>query len=172
VLLAAWCSLRQGELVELRRRDVNLAAGTVHVERAVVRVKGTQQVGPPKSRAGVRTVNIPPHLMPLVTDHLARFAQHGPDGLLFPSTSGKQPQSSSIYKWFTKAREDIGRPDIRLHDLRHSGATMSAQSGATMADLMSRLGHSSPRAAMLYQHAAEDRDKMLAARLSAMAEVG
>ena len=52
VLLAAWCQLRQGELVELRRQGRQPDAGTVRVERAVVRVKGTQQVGPPKSHAG------------------------------------------------------------------------------------------------------------------------
>ena len=50
--------------------------------------------------------------------------------------------------------------------------TMPAQSGATMAELMGRVGHSSPRAPLLYQHAAEDRDKTLASRLSALAEVG
>ena len=55
---------------------------------------------------------------------------------------------------------------MRFHDLRHTGATLFAGTGATLADLMGRLGHTTPGAAMVYQHAAEERDKMLSARLS------
>jgi hypothetical protein len=62
-----------------------------------------------------------------------------------------------------------GRPDLRLHDLRHTGATLAAVSGATLAELMARLGHSTPGAAMRYQHAAADRDKVIAAALSKLA---
>jgi integrase len=167
VHLAAWCQLRQGELAELRRRDLDLDAGTLRVERAVSRVGGRQVVGTPKSAAGRRTVAIPPALLPLVADHLDRFAQPGPDGLLFPSDHGRQLQPSSIYGWFYPARDAAGRPDLRLHDLRHSGAVMLAQEGATMAELMARLGHSTPAAAMIYQHAASGRDAELARRLSA-----
>jgi integrase len=54
--------------------------------------------------------------------------------------------------------------------LRHTGATMAAQKGATLAELMNRLGHSTPQAAMKYQHAADGRDKAIAAALSQMAQ--
>jgi integrase len=167
VHLAAWCQLRQGELVELRRRDVDTGAGTLRVERAVTRVGGRQVVGSPKSAAGTRTVTIPPVLMPLVLDHLERWAQPGPDGLLFPSQHGRQMQPSTVYSWWYPAREAAKRPDLRLHDLRHTGAVMWAQEGATLAELMARLGHSTAAAAMRYQHAASGRDAELAARVSA-----
>jgi integrase len=52
-----------------------------------------------------------------------------------------------------------------LHDLRHAGLTLAAQSGATLAEVMRRAGHSSSRAAMIYQHAAERRDAEVAKRL-------
>ena len=167
VHLAAWCQLRQGELAELRRRDIDLDGGTLRVERAVTRVNGSQVVDSPKSAAGTRTVAIPPTLLPVIADHLERFAQPGPDGLLFPSDHGRQLQPSSIYGWWYPARDAAGRPDLRLHDLRHTGAVMLAQEGATLAELMGRLGHSTPQAAMIYQHAASGRDAELAARLSA-----
>jgi integrase len=48
---------------------------------------------------------------------------------------------------------------LHLHDLRHTGSTWSAQSGATLKELMARIGHSSARAAMIYQHATRDRDQ-------------
>ena len=56
------------------------------------------------------------------------------------------------------AREAAGRPDSRFHDLRHTGAVLAAQTGATLAELMGRLGHSTPQAALRYQHAAQGRD--------------
>ena len=65
---------------------------------------------------------------------------------------------------------DIGRPDLHLHDLRHSGLTWVAASGASLAELMRRGGHSTPSAAMVYQHATEDRDKALAAALGDLAK--
>jgi len=59
----------------------------------------------------------------------------------------------------------------RWHDLRHSGAVLAAATGASLAELMARLGHSTPQAAMRYQHAAQGRDRELAALLSKLAEV-
>jgi integrase len=61
------------------------------------------------------------------------------------------------------------RDDLRWHDLRHSGAVLAA-SGATLAELMARLGHSTPQAAMRYQHAARGRDRKIAKLLSKLAE--
>ena len=74
-----------------------------------------------------------------------------------------------FYVWWRPAREAAGRPDLRVHDLRHTGATYAAQNGATLAELMHRLGHSTPQTAMRYQHAVAQREKALAAKLSEMA---
>lgn len=75
---------------------------------------------------------------------------------------------STLYRVFSPSRDAAGRPDLRFHNLRHTGAVLAAQSGATLAELMGRLGHSTPGAALRYQHAAEGRDMELARRLSAM----
>ncbi|CAN5628535.1 site-specific integrase [soil metagenome] len=168
VLLAAWCALRFGELAELRRGDVNVADGFVSITRGVSRVSGGHDVGGPKSVAGIRDVAIPPHILPAVTAHL-RSVGAGKDALLFPAKSGKHLQPSTFYRHYYKARTAAGRDTLRFHDLRHTGATMAAQTGATLAELMGRLGHSTPQAAMTYQHAAEGRDKMIAAALSELA---
>jgi integrase len=72
-------------------------------------------------------------------------------------------------RWFYKARDKAKRPDLRFHDLRHSGAVLAASTGATLAELMGRLGHSTPQAAMRYQHAAQGRDREIAALLSKLA---
>jgi integrase len=170
VLIAAWCGLRQGELVELRRGDIDLTKSVIRVRRAVVRIPGEPPlVGGPKSHAGTRTVAIPPHLLPEIERHLQDHVPPAPQSLLFVGRdSGEQLASSTLYRWFYPAREAAGRPDLRWHDLRHTGATMAAATGATLADLMNRLGHSTVGAALRYQHAAEDRDTEIARRLSEM----
>ena len=72
---------------ELRRKDLDLASMSVRVERAVVWRKGEATVGTPKSRAGVRTIALPPNLRPALKRHLAEHAMPGPDGLLFPNAT-------------------------------------------------------------------------------------
>ena len=170
-LLAAWCAMRFGELAELRRGDIDLRTSRVKIRRGVVRVDGKFIVGPPKSDAGSRDVAIPPHLVPLVKDHLKKFTAPGRDALLFPASADENLHMapSTLYKVYYPARKAAGREDLRWHDLRHTGAVLAAQTGATLAELMGRLGHSTPGAAMRYQHAAADRDAEIARRLSDLA---
>jgi integrase len=168
-LLACWCGLRFGELAELRRADIDVKNGIVHVRRGVVRISGGRKVKGPKSEAGKRDVAIPPHLMPAVKDHLAGHVTASRDALLFPATHGGHLAPATLYRVYYPARDAAGRPDLRFHDLRHTGATLAAAAGASLAELMARLGHSTAGAAMRYQHAAADRDKVIAAALSELA---
>ncbi len=173
-LLAAWCAMRFGEVAELQRRDVDLERGRISITRAMVRVDGADVVGTPKSAAGVRVVAIPPHLIPIVAQHLAEHVRPGRQALLFP-LSPEEPTLHMVHsryyqRWHVPAREAAGRPDLTFHDLRHTGATMAARTGATLAELMARLGHSTPGAALRYQHSAAGRDDQIAAALSRMAE--
>jgi integrase len=174
VLLCAWCGLRFGEVAELRRGDVDLTRGLLRVRRALVRVDGADTVGPPKSDAGARDVAIPPHLLPVLSDHLAEHVGRGRAALLFPHHPGtdKHWTHGMFYKLWMPARAAAGRPDLRLHDLRHTAAVLAAQTGATLAELMARLGHSTSVAAMRYQTAAQGRDAQIAAALSRMAGHG
>lgn len=180
VALGAWCALRFGEITALTRADIDVTNGVVKVRRGVVHPGGPAHVGKTKTRAGVRDVSIPPHVMPLVLDHLNTYVT-GRDGLLFPNTLGGYLQSTNFYgikpyvdksgkarpgSGYNRARYAIGRPDLNFHALRHTGATMAAQNGATVKELMARLGHSSEKVAMHYQHASAERDRALAKRMS------
>ena len=112
-----------------------------------------------------------PTCCPLVKDHLS--AHTGRAGT--PCCS--RPQRRTTCTWrrprSTRSTTRPGRPpaaqDLRWHDLRHTGAVLAAQTGATLAELMGRLGHTTPGAAMRYQHAAADRDTEIARRLSELA---
>ena len=167
--LAAWCALRFGEVAELRRGDIDLKNGVVRVTRAVQWVDGMKIVAAPKADS-VLVVAFPPHLGEAIRDHLKNHAQWGKDGLLFPTTHGEQYRAPTFHQaYFRKAREAAERPDLRFHDLRHTGATLAAASGATLAELMQRLGHTTVSAALAYQHAAQGSDKRIAAQLSTIA---
>lgn len=166
VLLAAWCALRYGELAALRRKDVEPDGSVIRVRRGIVHTRAGTIEGTPKSDAGIRDVAVPPHLAPVLVDHVTKHAQPGREGLLFPSRTGQALPTVTLYKYWYPARAAAGRDDLRFHDLRHTGAVLAAATGATLAELMARLGHSTPGAAMRYQHAAAGRDAAIAAKLS------
>lgn len=167
VWMAAATALRTAELAGLRRRDVDLERGRVTVARAYVEpARRGAYFGPPKSDAGVRIVVMPAFLVPLLAEHIERFSQPGSDGLVFVSDKG-QPLSRHNRKWWRTACKTVGVPaGTRFHDLRHAGLTLAAQSGATLKELMALAGHSSPRAAMIYQQAASKRAEVIADAVS------
>lgn len=173
ILLASWCAMRYGEIAELRRMDIDLRDEVIRVRRGVVRVNGGKfKVTTPKSDAGVRDVAIPPHLLPALEDHLSKHVAKQRDSLIFPAQGGQHLAPATLNRHWYKARDAANRSDLRFHDLRHSGAVLAAATGATLAELMARLGHSTPAAAMRYQHAAQGRDRQIAALLSKIAVGG
>jgi integrase len=172
VVLAAWCGLRWGETSELRRGDVGDDCAVLRVRRAVTYRKGRFDVGPPKTAAGVRDVAIPPHIRPIIKAHLETHVGKPAASLLFPDDDGTHLRPDHYRPHWEKARAAIGKPHVRIHDLRHCGAVLAAQSGATTAELMHRLGHTTPQMALRYQHVAEGRDAEIAERLSKLAGSG
>jgi len=169
VYLAAWCGLRRGELLGLTRSDVDLLHGELTVRRSLVELgDGTVVVGEPKTEAGKRTISIPPHLAAMVTDHLSAFAGPHPDSPLFSGATGSWLRPQGLQRAWEAARVQVG-VRYRLHDLRHLGATLTAATGASTKEIMRRLGHASPRAALIYQHATDDRDAAIGAALSELA---
>ncbi len=167
VLVLAFGGLRFGEATALRRSDV-LAGGRLRIERSVRRIGGRWIVGEPKTEAGRRTVTLPAAVAAAVADHLDRHVPDSPEALLFGTRSGGYLARSNWNSTFRRAADTIGLPSVRPHELRHTGATLAAGTGATTKELMRRLGHSSPAAALVYQHAADDRDGEIARALDAM----
>lgn len=169
VIMAAWCGLRWGETSELRRKDVSADCAVLRVRRAVTYRAGEFIVGAPKTAAGIRDVAVPPHIRPVIKTHLKDHVGKAPDALLFPMPNGGHMHGDQYRPYWEKARAAIGKPGLRVHDLRHCGAVLAAQSGATTAELMHRLGHTTPGMALRYQHVAEGRDAEIAERLSKLA---
>ena len=169
VLLATFASLRFGELAGLRRRELDLEQCTVRVAISTAETDDGRLIDDdPKSVAGRRTVSFPKEVAPELRWHLATFAEPGPDGLVFVGPMGGRLRRSNFRRIWTKARNEIGLPDLHFHDLRHTGNNMAAGQGASLRELMERMGHSSARAALIYQHATRERDEAIAAGMGKM----
>ena len=87
----------------------------------------------------------------------------------YNTTRGLRLSKTAFTKTVKAGFASVGKPDMRVHDLRHVGATLAAQAGATTKELMSRIGHTTPAMAMRYQIAAQERDAVIADRLSELA---
>ena len=169
VLLGAYCSLRFGELAGLRRKRLDLLHRTITVEeQAVDLADGRVVFGPPKTAAGRRVVAFPTELVPILEDHLARFVAPELDALVFTSPEGYPLRRGKFRLKWEAARTAAGVEQLHFHDLRGSGATWAATSGATVRELMARLGHSTPEMALRYQHATRERDRTIADKLGAL----
>ncbi len=165
VVLAAWCQLRRGEVRGLRRKDIDLDLGLVTVEvTRTTAMSGRTIVKEPKTRAGRRSVAVPGNALALLALHLDAHVGEDEDALVVGGTD------RSLSMAWAAARAGIGRNDLRFHDLRHSGLTWSAATGASVAELMRRAGHASQAAALRYQHATDERDRAIARALAVLAE--
>jgi integrase len=166
VLLATWCQLRRGEILGLRRRDVDILHSLIRIEQSRTFTRnGSSLTKSPKTAAGRRILSVPSNVTEVISEHLEKFASAEPDALLFTGVGGQPLAVGVLQKAWSTARQVVGRPDLHLHDLRHTGLTLAAATGATTAELMHRAGHSSAEASLRYQHATRDRDAVLAIAL-------
>ncbi|WP_248962487.1 tyrosine-type recombinase/integrase [Sphaerisporangium perillae] len=143
---------------------IDLKAGTVRVRAAYVeRSTGPLVLGPPKSKAGRRIVGIPQAIIPALREHLAVFVKAEPDALVFSGIKGGPLRRSGFNRLssWPEAVRAIGAEGLHVHDLRHTGNMIAAESGAGLKDLMARMGHDNVRAAMIYQHAVRGADKSI-----------
>ena len=169
VLLAAYCSLRFGELAGLRRVRIDLLHRTITIEeQAVELADGSTIFAPPKSAAGRRVVAFPTELVPIIEQHLEQYVPATPDSLVFTSREGLPLRRTKFRTHWADACERSEVTGLHFHDLRGSGATWAATAGATVRELMSRLGHATPVVALRYQHATLERDRAIADRLGAL----
>lgn len=175
VLLAAWCQLRRGECLGLQRRDIEWhedGNATLHVRRQLN--ANTGDYADLKSDAGRRLLSVPRLMADRLEEHLrVNVAPEAGAPVIPASVRGSLPLSNARWGFiWSDSRSDV--EDVpnrfRFHDLRHTGLTLFAQEGATLAELMRRGGHADLNLVLRYQHATMARDRDLADRMSARVE--
>ena len=168
--LAALGALRSGEARALRRCDVDLKTGVIHIRQGVTRVREGEgwrwHIGPPKTSAAIRDVYLPTALLPDLRVLLAAMPAGLPDALLFQAGHGDPLNGSVMREAHKNALAAAGLPaDIQLHDLRRTALTLASDGGATTAELQRMAGHTTPNMAMHYQRPTLIRDQARAERL-------
>jgi integrase len=154
VLLGAYGGLRAGEMFGLRRGRVDLLRGNVDVAEIAVEVRGHFFYGPPKTRAGRRTVPLPRSVVDVLTTHCAELVE--PGALVFPAPQGGTIRASMFRRriWtpaciaaglgqLTKVEGKEHYEGLRLHDLRHSAVALWITAGASAKEIATRAGHTS-----------------------------
>jgi integrase len=153
VLLAGFGALRTSEMLGLLRRDVDLFGRSVTVREPAHEVTGIGRVvSDPKSSAGARSVALPRIVVEHLAHHMSTWAQPGPDGVVFTALRGGPLSRATLSEAWAAAVIAVGAPEgLHVHDLRHHAATVVARMpGITTKELMARIGHASPRAALIY----------------------
>jgi len=175
VVLACYTGARRGEILALGWSDVDLEAGVAKVEHALVRVASTSSVKAPKSKAGIRHLELPAFVVGTLRGERARQQNKARSGewknvhdLVCPSPSGDYwiPGSfSAAYGKRVQALVNEKRVSKRVtfHGLRHSHATDLIYRGVLPGDVQRRLGHSKVSTTMdLYTHTLESAQRKLA----------
>jgi integrase len=148
----AFCGLRIGEVTGLKRPDIDLDHGLIFARRQVIwrRKKDCPDGEPrwalvePKSKAGIRVVEIPEPMLPLVATHLETLnGVHNPLDLVFPSEAGTAIDPKNIRRrHFAPAMEALGISGVRQHDMRRTFIAVHVEAGTHPKLVQDRVGHS------------------------------
>lgn len=151
--IALVCGLRQGEALGLRWKDIDLENGLIHVRQQIQKINGTYAAVPLKTYRSNRTIALPEETSEILQ---AFRIQVGENELVFCGLNGEPKSSHSDYSDWQKALRSCGIPRRRLHDTRHTAATIMYSSGVGIETISRILGHSSSAiTSRLYVHTSE-----------------
>jgi len=153
----AWCGLRLGEALALRRRSVDLDAGLLMISESLSDASGTLSFQTPKTHQR-RTMSIDAGLQHVLREHLARNVPPEPDALLFTGQTGQPLRSSSFYRYVWRpATGHAGVEGATPHTLRRSVGSWLADAGMPILDVAAYLGHA--RTQVTLKHYARSLDE-------------
>jgi integrase len=162
-LLLASSGMRRGELLGLRWQDVDLDAARVSVTRSLVSVRNQLTFSEPKTRRGWRSIALDTGTVAELRVHRVRQAQErlalgvgsqARDALVFTDPLGEPVKPDSFSQFFERRVKQLELPRIRLHDVRHTHATLALEAGVHPKVVSERLGHASTAFTLdTYSHA-------------------
>lgn len=161
-LLLATTGMRRGEALGLRWADVDLDAGRAAIRQTVIVVNHQIQLGQPKTAKGTRKIELDPATVTALREHRKRQAAErllvgrgwADQGLVFCQPTGAPMHPERVSEAFTRRTRSAGLPIIRLHDLRHTWATLALGAGVHPKVVQERLGHSTISVTLdIYSHA-------------------
>ena len=158
--LLFWTGMREGELLALTLNDVDFDRSGIHIRKGYTRLHQEDLIQEPKTEKGRRFIPCPDFLMDMVRDYAARLYEYEPDERLFPFT--KHWVNDQLKRCCARTGVKL----IRVHDLRHSHASMLVDSGADPLLIANRLGHEKVTTTLgTYSHLYPDKGQALAGTL-------
>ncbi|MCD8208566.1 MAG: site-specific integrase [Bacteroidales bacterium] len=151
-----YTGMRTGELLALTMSDV-LPGRRIRINKNFARVGGEEVILTPKTEKSVREIAIPEFLYTEIVDYTKQLYGYQPDDRIFSFSR------EALCKEFKRRTREAGLPEIRLHDLRHSHASLLIEMGASPLEISERLGHESVKTTLdIYSHLYPDKDRGLA----------
>lgn len=165
--LLATTGMRRGEALGLRWCDVDLDAGHIAVRQSLVPVGSEAQLSTPKTNRGRRVVAIDRRTCGVLADLRSRCTNQDPAELIFGSHMPTALSPTAVTKRFRALVGASGLPRLRLHDLRHTHATLALQAGVHPKIVSERLGHSTVSLTLdVYSHAVPHMQKDAAEQIA------
>jgi integrase len=150
-VLALATGMREGEMLALKWRDVDLEQGTLQVRATLQNIGGAFTLAEPKTDKSRRRIALSKTAIEALRQHRVRQAEErlqlgqawSDMDLVFPNTIGQPIDASNLYKyWFLPLLKKAGLPPMRFHDLRHTAATLLLGRGINPKIVSEMLGHS------------------------------
>ena len=151
-----YCGLRVGELLALTHNDIDLESSRLSITKTYKRFKGTDLILQPKTKASVRNIKMPAIVHKMLSEYLLKLPSDNPQERIFQAIS-----YNSLYRAIHSEAKLLGLKEIRVHDLRHSCASMLANAGCDYEQIKAFLGHNDVRVTLniythLYPHKFDD----------------
>lgn len=162
-----WTGMRIGELLALTFEDVDLTARTININKSYQRLKGRDIITPPKTPKSIRVISIPPFLAEDIQDYLDSLYDYDPQTRLLPVTK------NFLEREMQRGVKLSGVKKIRIHDTRHSHASLLIELGFSPKEIAERLGHENVETTLnTYSHLYPDKQERLATRLDSFYREG
>lgn len=143
ILFALSLGLRRGELLGIMWSDINFAERTIKICRSATYVNNSLELSTPKTVSSIRTLLMPDALFDALLGWKSVQPQPSDLNLVCTDYEGKRLTSNQLQRAFKRILTESGLPNVRLHDLRHSYATLMLQSNVQSKIVCEILGHSS-----------------------------
>ena len=164
IYVAVDTGMRWGELIGLRRASVDVSRYKIRVTEQLVQLTDRSFVRrPPKTAAGRRSITVSPFTADVLSEHLERSANPGPDGLVFPNSAGNPLSASSFNSHHFGKAQRLAGVSCRFHDLRHTSVALAIAAGAHPKAIQARMGHASINVTLdRYGHLLPELDEAIA----------
>ncbi len=164
--LLFYTGIRRGELLALTPADFDLKAGLLSITKNLQRIHGKDVIQPPKTEKGFRQIALPPFIVDLMKDCLRRLNYPAGNQRIFETVT-----KATLPRALNKGAKAAGLPHIRVHDLRHSHASLLIEQGFSPLVIKERLGHESIETTLnTYSHLYPNKQSEIAERLQALVE--